>query len=783
DSPWFMVARMDISEAYAPLTQVLWMVIALVGALLIGAGSAVGLVGRQQSNRFYKARAETAELLLESEQKYRNLIAQSPDGIFIVNLNGIFLAVNRIMCEKLQYSEAEMLSMSIWDIVPEQFVEQHKKRMADILTGKAPNEAAEYTVRGKDGTLYYVEILSAPYYEGKELIGFQAIARDITDRKLAQEALEEREKFLDNVIEHTPNPLWISDAKGTVIRINQALKDLLKITAEEIVGKYNVLQDIQVKEQGFLPLVQSVFEEGKTVRFNLDYDTGKEAQVELQQTTHRIIDIVMSAVKNKDGKVTNAICLEKDVTERLLAQKALRQEEERFRTLFTNTPIGIAIADNERRFIDVNEAFCSMLGYTRSELLTMTVADVVAPDEREQSIIMTRNLMSGKTQGYATERRYTKKDGSVILTNVTAAVGAYHEGHPLYGFGIVQDITEQRQAEESILRSKMLLQNVIDSTPDWMYVKDQQHRYLMVNRSFAESQNVSPQEMIGKPDLDFFAEELCMGNPEKGITGFHADDDRAFQGRIVRNTRNIVSWADGSLHIYNTYKIPLHDQFGSIYGVLVYSRDMTEWQKAQDDREAAFKSLQKTLHDMINAMARIVEMRDPYTAGHQKRVAELAGAIAREINLDDSSIDNIIMAATIHDIGKINVPADILGKPGKLSDIEWEMIKIHPQGSYDIVKDIEFPPSVALMVLQHHERVDGSGYPGGLKGDEILPEAKILAVADVVEAIASHRPYRPSRGIDESLEEISSKRGKLYDPVIVDACLKLFKEKGFHFED
>jgi len=345
-----------------------------------------------------------------------------------------------------------------------------------------------------------------------------------------------------------------------------------------------------------------------------------------------------------------------------------------------------------------------------------------------------------------------------------------------------RDITERKQADEAILRSKLLLQSVIDSTPDWMYVKDVQHRFLLVNRSFAAAQNLTPQDMIGRGDSDFFSQEMCRGNPDKGIRGFHADDNQAFQGQMVHNRSNIVTWADGSMHIYDTYKIPLADQSGKIYGALIYSRDITEQQEAEYEREASFNTLQKTLHDVINTMAKIVEMRDPYTSGHQGRVAELAGAVAREMKLDDTRIEHLMMAASIHDIGKMYVPADILSKPGKLSDIEWAMIKTHVEGSYEILKDLEFSQPIALMALQHHERLDGSGYPNGLKGEETLLEAKILAVADVVEAMSSHRPYRPALGIDKALEEISSNKGVLYDPDIVDTCLKLFKNGQFKFK-
>jgi PAS domain S-box-containing protein len=344
------------------------------------------------------------------------------------------------------------------------------------------------------------------------------------------------------------------------------------------------------------------------------------------------------------------------------------------------------------------------------------------------------------------------------------------------------DITGRKQAEDAIIRSKLLLQNVIDSTPDWMYVKDFEHKYLLVNRSFAEAQNMAPQDMIGRADIEFFSEELCLGSPDKGIDGYHTNDNQAFQGRTVHNSHNMITWADGSPHVFDTYKIPLSDQFGRIYGALVYSRDITDRVKAEEQREAALESLRSAMHGVINTMARVVEMRDPYTAGHQQRVGDLAGAIAREMRLDDSRVEHLIMAANIHEIGKMFVPSDILSRPGKLSDIEFSLIKAHAQGSFDIIRDIEFDQPVALMTLQHHERLDGSGYPKGLKGDEIMTESRILAVADVVEAMSSHRPYRPALGIEKALEEISKNKGTLYDPDAVGACLKLFKEKQFQFD-
>ncbi len=208
-------------------------------------------------------------------------------------------------------------------------------------------------------------------------------------------------------------------------------------------------------------------------------------------------------------------------------------------------------------------------------------------------------------------------------------------------------------------------------------------------------------------------------------------------------------------------------------------RDVSERKRVEEERKQSFERMRKALRATVQAISLTVEMKDPYTSGHQWRVSDLARAIATEMGLSADRQDFIHIASTIHDIGKISIPSEILSKPTKLTDLEFNLIKTHAQSGYDILKDIEFPWPVADVVLQHHERMDGSGYPQGLKGNDILLEARILAIADVVEAIAFHRPYRPALGIDLALKEISGNKGILYDADAVDACLKLFREKGY----
>jgi len=222
---------------------------------------------------------------------------------------------------------------------------------------------------------------------------------------------------------------------------------------------------------------------------------------------------------------------------------------------------------------------------------------------------------------------------------------------------------------------------------------------------------------------------------------------------------------------------------GSITGSMLSRiiRYAIERKNYEEELKRSLEKFTRALNGTVKAMAMAVEIRDPYTAGHQRRAADLARTIAQEMNLAPERAEGVRLAGMIHDIGKISIPAEILSKPSLLSSIELSLIKIHPQVGYDILKEIDFPWPIAKTVLQHHERINGSGYPAGLKNDEIILEAKVLAVADVVEAIASHRPYRPAFGTKEATDEITREQGILYDPAVVKSCLRLFQGKEYSF--
>lgn len=281
----------------------------------------------------------------------------------------------------------------------------------------------------------------------------------------------------------------------------------------------------------------------------------------------------------------------------------------------------------------------------------------------------------------------------------------------------------------------------------------------------------SPDEIVGKSFREFI-------HPDD-IANVAASFALVLQGKLQPQEYRVIT-KDGAFRYMSSSSRPLLED-GQVVGLTGVMRDITERKEVQLERQIVAEQQQKFLLQTIGAIAATVEARDPYTAGHEQRVAQLASAIAQDMGLSEEVVQGITLAASIHDLGKLLVPAEILNKPSKLAPLEYELIKIHPQGGFNIVKDIQFPQPIAQMVLQHHERLDGSGYPQGLKDNEIIQGARVLAVADVVEAMSSHRPYRPSLGADAALSEIIEHRGILYDPDVVDHCVALFRKGQFVF--
>jgi len=337
-----------------------------------------------------------------------------------------------------------------------------------------------------------------------------------------------------------------------------------------------------------------------------------------------------------------------------------------------------------------------------------------------------------------------------------------------------KEVLALRQSEKASKIDLAELNQIFQTVVDGVIVIDKDFNVVRVNETFTVLSGFSAQESIGRKCYEIFPGALCHTNGCPMV-------------RISCCAERIEYEVDKQRH--NGTRIPcivtatpLRGPDGELLGIVEDFKDISRLKQMQVDLQQSFEKFRKSMGGIIQAISLTIEKRDPHTAGHQRRVARLSRAIATDMGFSWDRIEGIRMAAAIHDLGKIHVPAAILSRPGQLSEPELDIIKIHPQIGYDILKGIKFSWPIAQTILQHHERMDGSGYPFGLFAEDILEEARILAVADVVEAMSSHRPYRPASGIDKALEEISKGKGILYDPKVVDVCLNLFRKKKFKLE-
>jgi PAS domain S-box-containing protein len=465
-------------------------------------------------------------------------------------------------------------------------------------------------------------------------------------------------------------------------------------------------------------------------------------------------------------------------------KKELKASEEKYRSIFENAVEGIFQATPEGRLLRVNPAYAGIYGYDSAEDLISDVKDIaqtyVNPEDYRQFVRLLADR--GVVEGY--ERQRLRKDGTRIWVSSNARAVRGPTGEVLYFEGAVEDVTARREAENALLGSQFKLSEAMDlallaywevdlTTGEFVFndpfyalfgtTTEQEGGYRMPREEYAR-------RFVHPDDMWVFRQAA-----EKRVASVEPEFLLDFEHRIIRR--------DGEVrHILARIRVS-KDATGRVVRYHGANQDITKRRQAEVRLESTLDNLRKAIGGTIQAIVQVVEMRDPYTAGHQRRVADLARSIATEMDLAPQVIEGIRMAAAIHDIGKVAIPAEILSKPGKLNRNEFELIKDHPLTGYDILKDVEFPWPIAEIIYQHHERLDGSGYPRGLAGDDILLHARIIALADVVEAMASHRPFRPALGIAASLDEIEKHRGTLYDPDVVDACLRLFREKGYALTD
>ncbi len=710
---------------------------------------------KEAEGRRERRRAE--EALLQSEAALSSILRAAPIGIGLVTRR-VFGWTNDHLSRMTGYSREELQGQSARMLYES---EAEFERVGQVKYSGIKQQGTgsiETSWRRKDGKLIDVLLSSTPIDPLDLDAGVVFTAMDITQHQEALKSLRESEERYRTLVENIDLGITLISSDYRVIITNAAQARLFRKPAGDIEGR-KCFREFEKRDGvcAHCPGTQAMATGKKAVVETTGLrDDGSKLVVRLQAFPHQ----------GPDGHITGFIEVVEDITERKQTEAALQESENLYRSLFENMLNGFSYCqmlfeDNQPQdfiYLKVNSAFEALTGL--KDVVGKGVSEVI-PGIRESDPelfeIYGRVALTGKPERF---ENYVKALKMWFSISVYSPQKEY--------FVAVFDVITERKRAESELKLK---ERLLDSASDSIFLYDLEGNFLYINEAAYITRWYRKEELLSLG-------AWVLVTPETAV----------YQDNILKEL-----WANGEMIFESEHRrkdgsvIPV-EIFARVLKVegreliLSVARDITERKQAETQVRQGLESLHQALQGTVAALANTVEIKDPYTAGHQRRVAQLSCAMARELGWSPDRVEGIQVLCFLHDIGKIAVPAEILNKPGKISLTEFGLIKVHPQVGYDILKDIAFPWPVAQGVLQHHERLDGSGYPSGLTAEEITPEAKILAVADVVEAMVSHRPYRPALGLEQALEEITRNRGKLYDPDAVDVCVRLLTEKDFRFD-
>ncbi|MFC2083239.1 PAS domain S-box protein [Candidatus Bipolaricaulota bacterium] len=594
----------------------------------------------------------------------------------------------------------------------------------------------------------------------------EALVRKLEDKMLQ---LQDSESYFRALLNQLHEDVMVIDRNYTITDINNSLLSFADQPREEVVGRhcYEVSHgfDTPCTEHGEQCALQEVFDTGEP-RSALHKHTRNDGST-------AIVDIAYTPFRNGEGKVTHVIESVRDISELASAKERVEAQtqrlEERVKELHCLIDVSSAAHQPGTTIHGLAQDAISLIqqGWQYPEI---TVARILLNDQKFTSEGFCETAWSQSEDLVVDGNRLGSIEVFYLEEKPEADEGPFlkEERDLIRGIAnIIATAHKQFTAQQALRESEEKLRLTFEAANEGITVTDLEGIIVQANAAAARLHGYeSPECMIGIVALDLISE------PDRPRA--QENFGRALEQGVTGHVEYTLRRADGS-HFFAALSVSLIQRMtGEPIGFVAITEDITERRRAQAKLEAAFEGA-------LKALGQVTEARDPYTSGHQQRVAALASAIAEHMELSPERLAAIHAAGLMHDIGKVSIPAELLSKPSRLSENEMEFIKGHAQVGHDILASIEFPWDLASIVLQHHERVDGAGYPHGLKADAILLESRILAVADAVEAMSSHRPYRPALGIGHALEEIAEERGKRYDSDVVEACLNVFEE-GFDWQ-
>jgi PAS domain S-box-containing protein/putative nucleotidyltransferase with HDIG domain len=625
----------------------------------------------------------------------------------------------------------------------------------------------EYRIKTAKGEERWIWERGRGIFKDGKLEALEGFLSDATEMHRATEILEDQNKELalqNELLDQVADSIVINDKDTNTVYANKAAYETRGYTLEEILKLK--IKDLDAPES--VPHIKELFE-----RSQKEDTTIIDSVHKRKDGTKFPVEIRTRKIKflNKDC----VLAVIRDMTQRREAEKLLEEQNAELAVrgeLLDRVTDSIFIHDQEQNIMYANKPAYESRGYTEDEVYKIKISDIDAPHEVPNIEGRIEQLKRAKTIVFETYHR--RKDGTEFPVEVRARAIKF-KGRDCI-IAACRDITSRRVFEDALKQERDTAQLYLDLVGVLVMALDSSGIVTMINKQGADMLGYSEDEVLGK---NWFVEFVPADIRDEVKTVFNQIIVGDIKGVEWHENRVIVK--DGTERMFTFHNRYVRDEKGAITGILSSGEDVTIFNTAKKAAEDSYRRMERIVEGIIVALGGIVETKDPYTAGHQARVSKLATAIATEMDLPAHEVRAIEMAASIHDIGKTYVPSEILNKPGKLNDLEFRLVKTHSETGYKILKGIDFDQPIAEIVLQHHERINGSGYPNGLKKDDILPGARIIAVADVIEAMAFDRPYRPELGLSVALAEIEKNMGVLYDKNAAAAALALFASDRFSF--
>jgi PAS domain S-box-containing protein len=694
------------------------------------------------------------------------LFQTTPEGIMILEaLTGRIIDVNAGLTDMLQCSRQEFLDQRAQDFFSMEDFSAYQSAV-DGLRVKKHICHDHIPLKTKNGKSLNVTFDCHLFTSGrKEYV--RCTIREAADSR-AEDALHKSEEKYRQAFTSTSDVILMVDRELRITSITPSVEKLLGFKPEEMINR-------RVDELSLFSPSALAMAAANTLRVLAGESVSNTIyEVTAKDGSTKFGEITASPIQH-DGVVVGMIAVARDITERRRIEDQMRQNEYFLLKSQEVAHMGSYTFEARTGLWSSSSALDKIFGIDTTYAKDIGGwLDIIHPDDRaDMSRYLTEHVIKHKNAFKKQYRIISRSDSQVRWVYGLGELIFDDAGNTTRMIGTIQDITERKRMEEDIVKSELKYRTIVENSQEGIFQTSPHDSQTTVNHAFSTMLGYDSPEECAKTimniaeqvyvDSSEYCKVLEIIRREGSIRGYETEFYRKDKSRIwVNMSVSAVRDSEGGLMYY--------------HGIV---EDITPKKKLEQERQESIHRLRKSLGATINAMSATVEARDPYTAGHQRRVADLARAIATDMKLSRDQIDGIRLAGMIHDLGKISVPSEILTKPTRLTELEFELIKTHSEAGYNILKDIEFPWPIARIVLEHHERVNGSGYPQGLNGEDILLESKIIAVADVVEAISSHRPYRPAFGLEPALEEVAKNRGTLYDQVVADACVKLFRENRY----